>query len=249
MRSTWQRSSATSASWARTTWTPAPSSGKLIDDFKGWLWTDIVEPHVEDDDLRFFFTMFDAGTTILQGILEDDLIERGFDVVNDEDLRHWLHRHGAQPLTVDQSPFVRSLYDMAFAYKNGDIRTPDMAAGTAVHDMLRLFFTYRGAFSWKMQAGMGDTVFTPFYEVLKRRGVHFEFFHWVDKLGLSADRRNVETIDVIPQVHLKDKHREYEPLVDVKGLPCWPSEPHWEQLEKGEELRERRSTSSGTRTR
>ena len=180
---------------------------EAIDDFKGWLWRDVVEPHVEDDDLRFFFTMFDAGTAMLQGILEDDLIERGFDAVNDEDLRHWLRRHGAQPLTVDQSPFVRSLYDMAFAYKNGDIRTPDMAAGTAVQDMLRLFFTYRGAFSWKMQAGMGDTVFTPFYEVLKRRGVHFEFFHWVDKLGLSADRRNVETIDVIPQVHLKDKRR------------------------------------------
>ncbi|MFL5885301.1 MAG: NAD(P)-binding protein, partial [Thermoleophilaceae bacterium] len=34
-----------------------------IDDFKRWLWRHIVEPNVEDDDLRFFFTMFDAGTT------------------------------------------------------------------------------------------------------------------------------------------------------------------------------------------
>ena len=60
---------------------------------------------------------------------------------------------------------------MAFAYKDGNVNTPDMAAGTAVHDLLRIFFTYRGSFAWKMQAGMGDTVFTPFYEVLKKRGV------------------------------------------------------------------------------
>ena len=34
-----------------------------------------------------------------------------------------------------------------------------------------MFFTYRGALFWKMRAGMGDVVFAPFYEVLKRRGV------------------------------------------------------------------------------
>src|SRR6266540_1147396 len=210
---------------------------KAIDDFKRWLWNEVVEPNVDDDDLRFFFTMFDAGTTMLQGIIEDRLIERGFDVVNDEDLREWLRRHKAQPITIEESPFVIALYDMAFAYENGDIRTPNMAAGTAVHDMLRVFFTYRGAFTWKMQAGMGDTVFTPFYEVLKRRGVRCEFFHWVSKLGLSPDRRFVDTIEVIPQVRLK--HGDYEPLVDVNRLGCWPAEPHWDQIVDGEQLRDR----------
>lgn len=210
---------------------------KAIEDFKRWLWNEIVEPNLDDDDLRFFFTMFDAGTTMIQGIIDDRLIDRGFDVVNDEDLREWLRRHGAQPITIEQSPFVIALYDMAFAYKDGDISTPNMAAGTAVHDMLRLFFTYRGAFIWKMQAGMGDTVFTPFYDVLKRRGVRFEFFHWVSRLGLSPDRRFVDTIEVIPQVRLKDG--DYEPLVDVNGLGCWPSEPHWDQIVDGEELRDR----------
>ena len=217
---------------------------KAIEEFKRWLWKEVVEPHLDDDDLRFFFTMFDAGTTILQGIIEDGLIERGFDVVNDEDLREWLRRHGAQPITVDQSPFVIALYDMAFGYKDGDIRTPNMAAGTAVHDMLRVFFTYRGAFTWKMQAGMGDTVFTPFYEVLKRRGVRFEFFHWVSKLGLSPDRRFVDTIEVIPQVRLKDG--DYEPLVDVNGLGCWPAEPHWDQIVHGQgDARPRRQPRVG----
>ncbi len=206
-----------------------------IDEFKRWLWHYIVEPNLGDDDLRLFFTMFDTGTTILEGIVEDGLIERGFDGVNDEDLRAWLVRHGAHQITVDQGPFVRGLYDMAFAYTNGDVSTPDMAAGTAIHDLLRIFFTYREAFAWKMQAGMGDTVFTPFYEVLKKRGVRFEFFHHVSKLGLSPDRSTVDTIEVIPQVRLKGA--EYDPLVEVKGLLSWPSEPRWDQIVEGEKLR------------
>ena len=125
---------------------------------------------------------------------------------------------------------------MAFGYMDGDVRKPNMAAGTAVHDLLRIFFTYRGAFAWKMQAGMGDTVFTPFYEVLKRRGVRFEFFHHISKLGLSPDRDLVDTIEVIPQVRLKGA--EYYPLVEVKGLGCWPSEPHWDQIVGGQKLRD-----------
>jgi uncharacterized protein with NAD-binding domain and iron-sulfur cluster len=85
-----------------------------------------------------------------------------------------------------------------------------------------------------MQAGMGDAVFTPFYEVLERRGVKFELFHWVRNLGLSADRRFVDTIEVIPQVRLKDG--SYDPFVPVNGVSCWPSRPRWEQIEGGEEL-------------
>jgi hypothetical protein len=30
---------------------------------------------------------------------------------------------------------------------------------------------------------------------------------------------------------------DYEPLIDVKGLPCWPVRPRWEQLVEGEALR------------
>ena len=36
--------------------------------------------------------------------------------------------------------------------------------------MLRVAFDYHGAIMWKMQAGMGDTVFTPFYQLLQQRG-------------------------------------------------------------------------------
>ena len=34
----------------------------------------------------------------------------------------------------------------------------------AMRGMLRMAFTYKGAIFYKMQAGMGDTVFTPLYQ-------------------------------------------------------------------------------------
>jgi uncharacterized protein with NAD-binding domain and iron-sulfur cluster len=80
-----------------------------------------------------------------------------------------------------------------------------------------------------MQAGMGDTIFTPLYEVLKRRGVKFEFFTCVTNLGLDSGKQNIETITVQPQVNLAVG--EYNPLVLIKDLPCWPSEPLWDQID------------------
>ena len=83
----------------------------------------------------------------------------------------------------------------------------------------------------KMQAGMGDVVFTPLYEVLRRRGVQFRFFHEVTRLGVAPDDQRVETIEVVPQLELLGGAEEYLPLADVRGLPCWPNEPLWDQLE------------------
>ena len=82
---------------------------------------------------------------------------------------------------------------------------------------------------FKMQAGMGDVVFGPLYEVLRRRGVRFEFFHAVTALHPGGN--GVDSIDVVRQVELADHVDAYEPLTNVKGLPCWPSEPDWKQLE------------------
>src|SRR5262249_7904703 len=85
--------------------------------------------------------------------------------------------------------------------------------------------------------GMGDAVIAPLYEVLKRRGVHFAFFHRVENLGLSDDGKRVASIRVSRQA--TPKNGDYRPLIEVKGLPCWPSAPLYEQLVEGEELRRR----------
>jgi uncharacterized protein with NAD-binding domain and iron-sulfur cluster len=97
---------------------------------------------------------------------------------------------------------------------------------------------------------MGDTVFTPLYMVLKLRGVRFHFFRRVESLNLSLDRQEIASITMTRQVTLKEDNSvnccgvrvepgEYCPLIMVKGLPCWPSTPDYEQIVEGPDLRER----------
>ena len=208
---------------------------KLLEAFRDWLWTAVVKDRYErDPDLRLFFTLVDTGVSTVAGIVKDGVLEHGFDVINDEDWAYWLQRHGAKEVTIGRtpelrSPALRSVYDVAFAYPGGDISAANCAAGTATSDLLRLVFSYRGSIMYKMQAGMGDVVFVPLYEVLKRRGVRFEFFHAVT--GLRSTGEAVDAIEVVRQAELAPGVAEYDPLVPVNGLPCWPSEPRWEQLE------------------
>jgi uncharacterized protein with NAD-binding domain and iron-sulfur cluster len=198
-----------------------------LNDFKGWLWREYVERNLDNDEIRRLFQMVDFASTIAGGVIADGLLEKGLDAANDETLIEWLRRHGAHPLTVEGA-LIRLMHDAEFCYRDGDVSTPDYAAGAALNAILRSFLTYKGALYYKMQAGMGDTVFGPFYEVLKRRGVKFKFFHAVEKLHLSRDKSAVESIEVIPQVRLRGS--DYDPLVNIKGLPCWPNQPVWEQI-------------------
>src|SRR5690606_14148382 len=89
-----------------------------------------------------------------------------------------------------------------------------------------------------MNAGMGDVVFAPLYEVLRRRGVRFQFFHKLTKLELAATGSKAAHVarlvfDVQAQI---ESGQEYRPHVSVKGLPSWPSRPLFEQLRNGQEL-------------
>jgi uncharacterized protein with NAD-binding domain and iron-sulfur cluster len=212
---------------------------KLITGFRDWLWKELGGRLQEDARLRLFFTIFDTFASATAGIVEEDVLTKGWESINDHDLCAWLKLHGAKEVTLgatpaERSPLLRSIYDVAFGYREGKIENADIAAGTAINDFLRLSFAYRGSPMYKMQAGMGDTVFTPFYEVLRKRGVKFEFFHAVTELALSADGALVEEITVVPQVEVPAG--EYRPLVKVAELGCWPSEPLWDQLADGEAL-------------
>ena len=79
------------------------------------------------------------------------------------------------------------MYDACFGYQNGDPNLQRMGAGSTLYGALRLMFTYRGALMWWMNAGMGETIMSPLYLVLKSRGVKFKFFHKVEESRLSAD--------------------------------------------------------------
>jgi uncharacterized protein with NAD-binding domain and iron-sulfur cluster len=197
-----------------------------------------------DDEARRLWEIAELVMATIRGIVRFRLASdpRGFDAIDNYDCREWLKLNGA-PDRALESGFLRALYDLAFAYEEGDFSRPRIAAGQAVRGAVRAFFTYKGAFFWKMQAGMGDVVFAPFYEVLRRRGVRFEFFHRLEKVQLGRDRKGatafIDRLDFDVQAEIAGG-QPYQPLVDVRGLPCWPSQPDWSQLVDGARLREER---------
>jgi uncharacterized protein with NAD-binding domain and iron-sulfur cluster len=184
----------------------------------------------DGDQLRRLRVAVEIGATVLQGVFADGVLRKGFDSINDFDLRAWLARHGGDPeLCLDSTP-VRAAYDMLFAYDDGDFGKPNLEAGTDLRIMMRCTLGYKEAFMFKMQAGMGDTVFAPMYQVLAARGVQFRFFHRVEEL--VPDGAVVGSIRMLRQAELAGAG--YDPLVDVKGLPCWPSAPLLGQLDPGQ---------------
>ena len=95
------------------------------------------------------------------------------------------------PATLD-SPFIRGLYDLVFAYEGGHRNRPRFSAGLGLFLAGRLFFDFEGSIFWKMQAGMGEVVFAPLYQVLHARGVEVRLYHRLDELVLDADATSVD---------------------------------------------------------
>lgn len=189
-----------------------------------------------DDNLRRLFNALDLGLACIKGAIADRIIFEGFDVIDGYEISEWLKRHGAHPQSLE-SACARGIYDYAFGFSRGvaDAGHRAIAAGTSLRGVCRLMFTYKGAYFYKMQGGMGDTVFTPMYKVLRQRGVKFRFFHKVTALQADAADRTISQVRMIRQADLKNE--DYEPLVRVKGLDCWPSGPDYAQLRQGEKLR------------
>ena len=148
----------------------------------------------------------------------------GFGAINDLDYREWLRGHGMDQAALE-SPILRGMYDLVFGYEDGDPARPRFSAGLGLELATKMLLGYSGALFWKMQAGMGEVIFAPLYEVLRDRGVEFRFFHRVDALRLAPDGRSIAAIDLGLQAELADGVDSYDPLFRVKDLPCWPAAP------------------------
>jgi uncharacterized protein with NAD-binding domain and iron-sulfur cluster len=222
----------------------------ILDRFMQWLWDRVGGTLATNSDHRHLWIYLSFLYANIRGGLHEDVLRRGFDCLNEYDYREWLAKHAFDDNGVMLNSVVMlSIYDAMFAYEGGDNTSPHGAAfppkarleaGTAMRCGLRQFLMFKGAGAWKMQAGMGDTVFAPLYEVLKRRGVKFKFFHRVQQLCLSEDKRIVERIEISRQVTIKDEQEAkggYAPLYNVKGLPCWPNRPWYDQIVEGEDLK------------
>lgn len=208
----------------------ADALSSLLREFMDWFSNHLRDRLRTDDEARRLFILLDLASANVLGMLGEGLVEPGadFSKIDDYDYKAWIKKWGAADITIESAP-VRALYDLVFSLQSG------IAAGATLVCAMRMLLTYKGAIFWKMQAGMGDTVFTPLYEVLRARGVRFKFFHRVVELLPSEDGRSVAAIEVARQVNLKGD--EYYPLYDVGGLPCWPSTPLYEQIVEGEELK------------
>jgi uncharacterized protein with NAD-binding domain and iron-sulfur cluster len=185
------------------------------------------------DEIRHFRIIADLILTCSIGMLVDDVPRRGFDSIDGKELCAWLDCHGATREAM-ASAIVSGGYDYVFGFRLGDPKRPEQAAGVALRGFMRLLFGYKGSIFWKMQVGMGDAVFAPLYCVLKRRGVQFKFFHRVDGLDLSSDGKRIERIRMTRQV--QTKCGDYDPLIEVRKLPAWPSKPRFALLKRGDEL-------------
>jgi uncharacterized protein with NAD-binding domain and iron-sulfur cluster len=183
-----------------------------------------------DPAARRTWQLVDLIVTNVQGMAADGLLSgTGYERIDHLDYRDWLTSHGAARETID-SPIVRGMYDLTFAYEDGDRARPRFAAGLGLQLAFRMLFDFKGSIFWRMQAGMGEVIFAPLYEALARRGVDFRFFRRLDRLRLTAGR-TVSSIDLSRQVNLRRGQGRYEPLVRVNGLPCWPDRPLVDQLD------------------
>lgn len=184
---------------------------------------------LEDDiDWRRIYCGFDLGVAATKGLIASGQIFKAWSKIfelDTLDFRAWLAKYGAHDVSI-YSAYIDGMYDLGFSM-NGQV-----GAGTALNGMIRLAMTYKGAVMWEMQAGMGDTIIAPLYLALKARGVKFELFQRVDDIQVANGR--VSQIVIGQQVTTKG---DYQPLVEVDGLPCWPSEPLYDQLVQGDALR------------
>ncbi len=187
-----------------------------------------VKADVEaSDDARREWYLADILLACARGIIGHGLLHHpdGFDAIDEFDFADWLVLNGADPESARCTIVRTAGYDLPFAYSEGEPGKAAVSAGTALRGMCRLFFTYKGAISWKMRAGMGDIVFAPLYLVLRERGVDFQFFQRATRVRVAADDPHlVEAIEFDRQVP-EEVAAAYDPLVTVNGRPCWPARP------------------------
>ena len=102
----------------------------------------------DSDRVRLWRGALELVAASLAGIIRDEVLWRGFAMLDEEDLREWLARHGASERTLARSPVLRGLYDLTFAYREGDKQRPSLAAGKALQSLL-MMINYEGSFMWR----------------------------------------------------------------------------------------------------
>jgi len=181
-----------------------------------------VEIFVQGDTAaRRIWELIDLLAANIRGVIVAGLDgDDDFSSLDEWNYIDWLRMNRISERTL-RNPIIRGAHDLGFAYRDGNSRDPQIAAGQALNAGCRFFFMYKGALFWRMKAGMGDVVFAPMYLALRARGVKFRFFHRLDDIELNADATAVTRLRFGRQLRLKDEDTaagtNYQPLVAVAG--------------------------------
>jgi len=191
----------------------------------------------KDLSLRHIFIIVDLGTSMMKGVLQDQVLSKGFESINNIDFTAWLKKAGATKWTLNSS-LLTALYDLVFGYEKGDINQRNFSAGVCLYAVTRIFLTYKGHILWKMNMGMGDTIFTTLEKYLASKGVKFKYFHEVKDICMSEDGSEVTSVKMLKTIKLKDEAAGYDPYVILPYAkstsgewPCWPEQPLWDQID------------------
>ena len=166
----------------------------------------------------------------IRGVVSDEVLTKGFGAIDDHEFLDWLRSHGASDDAV-KSPVLIGGYDLAFAFRGGDPTRPSLAAGVALENAARLLLHLQGRDVLEDAGRHGRHGLRAALRsaAAPRRPLRVLPPGRRD-CASSADRRSIGAIACARQVELRDPDVEYEPLDDVKGLPCWPAAPRWAQV-------------------
>jgi len=162
------------------------------------------------------------------------LADGDLDRVSSWELRQWLAHHGAASDTLAQSRLVECLYDIPFAFRDGDRSQPVLEASTALRFTYRLLAGYKHAPAWRLTAGAGETIVAPLYDLLVERGVRFRPFHRLQSIDTGGGETTSLTF-----VRAARVRGTYDPLITRNGMRGFRAAPDWDQLVEGDHLRAR----------
>src|SRR5438067_396265 len=81
----------------------------LADLCRAWLLKEFDARVSANDPLRRLLIMVDLGLTTIRGLIADNVLFRGFEALDAEDVRVWFRRHGASEMAIESAP-IRALY-------------------------------------------------------------------------------------------------------------------------------------------
>lgn len=181
--------------------------------------------------IRHLAQAMSVGLAAIKGLIEDVYDPKtnswDFSRIEDQDFRTWLKDNGCADYALF-SPLVQFAYQGAFAgLAGGNDQGGLISAGTFLKTMAPAM-GYKASFLYQPRLGTGDTLVMPIYQTLASRGVKFEFFSKVSDV-LPGANGQIQEVQIQKQVTLKNG--TYDPIKIVKGSPCWPASPLWEQID------------------